>query len=77
LLRSDKLGLQPISAKAHFLLAAIAKASGSNTEAQDHYRQVIRLLDPMSKEKGAEKLLQRADLSTLYTESTRQLQTSK
>jgi eukaryotic-like serine/threonine-protein kinase len=71
LLRSDKLGLQPFSAKAHFLLATIARASGKSPEAQDHYRQVLRLLEPMSKQKGAEKVLERSDLSAIYTESSK------
>ena len=77
LLRSDKLGLQPVSAEAHFLLGTIARASGNNPDAQNHCRQVVRLLEPMSKEKGAEKVLQRSDLSTMYTESNRLLQSAK
>ena len=71
LLRSDKLGLQPLSGKAHFLLATIARASGKSADAQDQYRQVVRLLEPMSKQKGAEKVLQRSDLSAIYTESSK------
>jgi len=71
LLRSDKLGLQPLSAKAHFLLATIARASGKSADAQDQYGQVVRLLEPMSKQKGAEKVLQRSDLSAMYTESSK------
>ncbi len=71
LLRSDKLGLQPLSAKAHFLLATIARASGNSADAKDHAQQVVRLLEPMSKQKGAEKVLQRSDLSAMYTEATR------
>ena len=69
LLRSDKLGLQPLSAKAHFLLAKVARASGNSSEAQNHYAQVVHLLEPMSKQKGAEKVLHRADLSAMYTEA--------
>lgn len=77
LLHADKLGLQPISATAHFLLATVARAGGNNSEAQDQYGQVVRLLEPMAKEKGAEKVLQRSDLSAMYTESNRQLQPGK
>jgi len=69
LLRSDKLGLQPLSARAHFLLATISRASGNSSDAQGHYRQVVRLLEPMSTQ--AEKVLQRSDLSTMYTEAKR------
>ena len=40
LLLADKLGQQPLSAHAHYLLATIARDSANNTEAQDHYRAV-------------------------------------
>ena len=55
----------------NFLLATIARASGKSADAQDQYRQVVRLLEPMSKQKGAEKVLQRSDLSAIYTESSK------
>jgi eukaryotic-like serine/threonine-protein kinase len=77
LLTSDKLGLQPLSAKVHYSLATILRVSGNNGEAQDQYRQALRLLDAISKEKGAEKVLQRSDLSTVYNESTRWSQAFK
>jgi eukaryotic-like serine/threonine-protein kinase len=77
LLRSDKLGQQSLSAHAHFLLAMIARNSGNETEAQDNYREVIRALDGMKKEAGAEKLLQRADLKLMYDESIRGSQAGK
>jgi eukaryotic-like serine/threonine-protein kinase len=77
LLTSDKLGLRSLSAKAHYLLATTLRLSGNNAEAQDQYRQALHLLDAISKEKGAEKVLQRSDLSTIYNESTRWSQPSK
>ncbi|MGA8540027.1 MAG: tetratricopeptide repeat protein [Terriglobales bacterium] len=69
LLLADKFGQQPLSAQAHYLLATIARDSGDNTGAQDNYRSVVRILDAMKKEPGAEKLLQRSDLKTIYDES--------
>jgi len=63
---SDKLGMQPLSARAHHFLAVIAKESGAATDASDHSREVIRLLDGMKKDAGADKLLQRADFKTIY-----------
>jgi Tfp pilus assembly protein PilF len=63
---ADKLGQQPLSARAHYLLAVLAKDSGDNNEAQDHFREVIRLLDAMKKDPGAEKLLQRSDFKSIY-----------
>ena len=35
LLLADKLGMQPLSARAHYLLATIARDSGNSNEAQD------------------------------------------
>jgi Tfp pilus assembly protein PilF len=77
LLRSDKLGQQSLSAQAHYLLATIARDSANNTEAQDNYREVLRALDAMKKDAGAEKLLQRSDLKLMYEESTRWSQAGK
>ncbi len=77
LLLSDKLGQQPLSARAHYLLATIARNSGNNTEGQDHYREVIRTLDAMKKDAGADKLLQRSDLKLMYEESVRRSQPGK
>jgi eukaryotic-like serine/threonine-protein kinase len=66
---ADKFGQQPLSAQAHYLLATLARDSADNTGAQDNYRSVVRILDAMKKEPGAEKLLQRSDLKTIYDES--------
>lgn len=77
LLLSDKLGMQPLSARAHYLLAVIARESGNVSDAQDHYREALRLLDAMKKDPGAEKLLQRSDFKAIYDESTRAIQAGK
>jgi tetratricopeptide (TPR) repeat protein/predicted Ser/Thr protein kinase len=77
LLLSDKLGMQPLSARAHYLLATIEQSSGESSEAQDHYREALRLLDAMKTDPGAEKLLQRADFKTIYDKSTRGTQAAK
>ncbi len=76
-LLTDKLGQRSLSAHAHYLLATIARNSDDNTEAQDHYREVVRTLDTMKNEAGAEKLLQRSDLKLMYEDSTRWLQAGK
>jgi eukaryotic-like serine/threonine-protein kinase len=73
LLLSDKLGMQPLSAQAHYLLAKIARDSGNSSEAQDHYREALRLLDAMKKDPGAEKLLQRTDFKAIYDEAASQV----
>jgi tetratricopeptide (TPR) repeat protein/predicted Ser/Thr protein kinase len=69
-LLSDKLGMQPLSARGHYLLAAVEQHSGNSSDAEDNYRETIRLLDGMKKDPGAEKLLQRADFKAIYDEST-------
>ena len=70
-LLSNKLGMQPLSAQAHFLLATIARDSGNASDAQDHYREALRLLDAMKKDPGAEKALQRADFKSINEEAKR------
>ncbi len=73
LIQSDKLGLNPLSLKAHYLLANVLRQSGSAAEAQDHYREALRILDTIRKEPGAEKVMQRADLALIASESNRWL----
>jgi len=73
----DKLGMQPLSARAHYLLATIDQDSGSASDAQDHYREALRLLDAMKKDPGAEKLMQRSDFKAIYDESTKAAQPAK
>jgi tetratricopeptide (TPR) repeat protein/predicted Ser/Thr protein kinase len=77
LLLSDKLGMQPLSARAHHLLAIISQDSGDTNDAQSHYREVIRLIDTMKKDPGAEKLLQRSDFKAMYDEASRATQAGK
>ena len=71
LLRADKLGVKPLSARAHFLLARVARESGNSSEAQDNYRGVLQVLDGIRQESGADKILQRSDLKAMYDESSR------
>jgi serine/threonine protein kinase/tetratricopeptide (TPR) repeat protein len=71
LLLSNKLGMQPLSARAHYLLATIERESGNSSDAQDNYREALRLLDLMKKDPGAEQLLLRTDIRAIYDESAR------
>ena len=77
LLRANKIGLKPLSVKANYLLASALHSAGKQTEAQQHYRTTVQLLDDMRKEPGAEKILDRMDFKTMYDEANRQLQASK
>jgi eukaryotic-like serine/threonine-protein kinase len=71
LLRVDRVGLKPLSAKAHYLLATILRANGNQTQAQEHYRDALELIDGMRKDPGADKILERSDFKTMYDEATR------
>jgi eukaryotic-like serine/threonine-protein kinase len=73
--QSEKLGLRPLTAQAHYLLAVALRTSGSQAQAQSHYQDAISLLENMQKESGAEKLLQRSDLAAIVKDSTRWTQT--
>jgi len=70
LLQADKLGLKPLSAKAHYLLGTELRTSGNQAESQQHYRSAVQLLDAMRKEAGAEKILQRSDFKTIYDDAS-------
>jgi tetratricopeptide (TPR) repeat protein len=77
LLRAEKLSLKPLSAKAQYLLAVSFRASGNQTEAQQHYRNSLQLLDGMRQEPGADKILERADFKAMHDEATRWTQPGK
>ena len=68
--RSEKLGLRLETARVHYLLGAALRLTGSASEATSQYREAARMLDEISKEQGAEHLLERFDLKTIYAEST-------
>jgi eukaryotic-like serine/threonine-protein kinase len=73
LLRSEQIGMQPLSARAHYLLAITERDPASQSEAQQDYREVVRLLDSMKKDPGAQQLLDRADFKTMYEQSAHAL----
>ncbi len=77
LLRADKIGLKPLSIKAHYLLGTAFRASGNELEAQQHYLTTIQMLDDMRKEPGSDKILQRVDFKTMYDEATRWTEAAK
>ena len=75
--RAEKLGLRTLLARDHYLLATVLRETGNGTEATGHYREALRLLDETRKEAGAEKVIERADLKPIYTESSRLVQGEK
>ena len=68
---SEKLGLRMQSARVHYLLGTSLRLSGKTDEAALQFRLAASLLDEIKKESGAEKLLDRPDLKSIYDESVR------
>ncbi len=69
--KSEKLGLRLQSARIQYLLGNALRLSGNAGEAAGHYRQALRLIDDMRKDAGAEKLLERSDLKSMFSEASR------
>ena len=69
--KSEKLGSRYQTARILYLLGQALRLSGNSDEARGHYRQALSLIDDMRKEPGAEKLLERSDLKSMFTEAAR------
>jgi serine/threonine protein kinase/tetratricopeptide (TPR) repeat protein len=74
LARAEKLGLRILQAQAHYQLALLLTKSGSGKEATPHYREVVRILESISKEDGSARVLERADLQAFYRDSIKGFQ---
>ena len=74
---SEKLGMQALLAKSHYLLATNLRLSGNQAEASHHYTEAHRILDDIRKEAHSDDVLKRSDLATIYQESTRWSQSPK
>jgi serine/threonine protein kinase len=70
-LQSEKLGLQPLLLKAHFLLGRWSRDKGALADATGHYQRALILLDAIKKDPGADKIMERADFKAIYAESDR------
>ena len=76
LARAEKLGLRILEARAQYGLASLLVQSGKASEATPHYREVVRILEGISREDNAGRILERADLQSIYRESTKSFQGS-
>ena len=74
--RAEKLGLLIEQAQAHFLLAEVYEKTGKSREYAPQYQEAVRLLESISKEQGAGRLLDRSDLKDLYQQSVKSYQGS-
>jgi tetratricopeptide (TPR) repeat protein/tRNA A-37 threonylcarbamoyl transferase component Bud32 len=74
LARAENLGLRVLLARAQYLQGTLLSKTGKPSEAAISYREVIRILDAVSKEDNSSRVLDRADLRSIYTDSQKALQ---
>jgi eukaryotic-like serine/threonine-protein kinase len=67
---SEKLGLQALQARGHYLLSRNLELSGEGTaEAAPHHATAKRLLETIRQESGSDAILKRQDLSPISSQS--------
>jgi hypothetical protein len=71
LLKGEKLGLRALLARSHCLTATTLRLARNNGDAALHYQKALALPQEIQTEPGADKVISRADLSSIYTESAR------
>ena len=74
LAKAERLGLRLAVAKAQYGLATLLVQTGKGTEATPHYREVVRILEAISKEDNSATILERADLAPMYREAMKGFQ---
>ncbi len=72
--RAEKLGLRVDQARAQYLLGEAIAHSGKASEAVPHYREAVKLLESISKQDGAGRVLERADLRDIYRNAAKSYQ---
>jgi serine/threonine protein kinase/predicted negative regulator of RcsB-dependent stress response len=66
---SEKLGLQALLARSHYLLGrTFALSGGVKAEAAPHYAAAKRILESIRQESGSDAILQRKDLSAIVAQ---------
>ena len=63
--QSEKLGLQGLLARSHYLLASALRLAKNEPEASRHAGEARKLLDEIRKEAGSDDLLKRADFGAI------------
>ncbi len=69
--RAEKLGLRVEQARAQYLLGDALAKSGKKQEAIPHYRQAVNILESISKQDGASRVLDRSDLKDIYRQAAK------
>ena len=68
--RSEKLGVRMEIARIHYLLGISLRQSGDVSGAAGQYQQTLSILDEIKKDPGAEHLLERSDLKSIYDDAS-------
>jgi tetratricopeptide (TPR) repeat protein len=68
---AQRAGMRFDTAKIYYLLGTSARLSGHADRAAGYYREAVQLLDAIRSDPGAENILRRADVKTMYDESNR------
>jgi serine/threonine protein kinase/tetratricopeptide (TPR) repeat protein len=68
---SEKLGLRLEAARIHYLLGEALRLGGNATDATREYEMARNTFEELKKDPGAEHLLDRSDLRTMYAEAGR------
>jgi tetratricopeptide (TPR) repeat protein len=72
--RAEKLGLMVEQARAHYLLGEVLSLGGKTKEYAPQYQEAVRILESISKENGAGRLLDRSDLKDVYRDAVKSYQ---
>ncbi len=72
--RSEKLGLLVEQARTKYLHAQLLVRTDKAKEAVPEYRESVRILESISKEDGAARFLERADLKDIYRDALKSYQ---
>ncbi|HUO16711.1 MAG TPA: tetratricopeptide repeat protein [Verrucomicrobiae bacterium] len=67
LARSQKLGLQSLLARSHYLLARNFELTGNTAEALEHYREARRIVINLEQDAKTDTIVKRSDLSPIYS----------
>ena len=69
LTRTEKAGMRMDSAQIYYLLANCVRLKQGEAQAKNPYREALRMLNLVRYEPGAENILKRADVKSMYDES--------
>ncbi len=72
--RAEKLGLRVQEGRAQYFLGKSLASEHKNAEAIPHYREAVKILESISKEDGAGRVLERSDLKSVYQDAMKSYQ---